>query len=120
MRGRSCSAHALWLGRQHAARALWVKDYHKWPDWLGGGKLKLQDLSGSEAGARRAAVIYSLVASCKLNEIDPFMYFRDVLARVSTYPTDKIDELLPNEWKKLNTESDADVGGDITMVIKVA
>jgi transposase len=76
--------------------------------------------AGSEAGAWRAAIIYSLVASCKLNEIDPFRYFRDILSRVSTHPADKIDELLPSEWKKLNAESDADVGGDTTKIIKVA
>jgi transposase len=75
--------------------------------------------AGSEAGAWRAAIIYSLVASCKLNEIDPFRYFRDVLARVSIHPASKIDELLPSEWKKLSAESDADVG-DTTTVIKVA
>jgi len=39
--------------------------------------------AGSEAGARRAAIIYSLVASCKLHQIDPFAYFADVLKRVS-------------------------------------
>ena len=56
--------------------------------------------AGSEAGARWAAIIYSLVGSCKLNEIDPFAYFRDVLTRISTHPADKIDELLPCNWKK--------------------
>ena len=56
--------------------------------------------AGSEAGARRAAIIYSLVASCKLNEIDPFAYFRDVLGRISTHPAGKIDELLPGNWEK--------------------
>lgn len=55
---------------------------------------------GSEAGARRAANIYSLVASCKLNDIDPFAYFRDVLGRISTHPMEKIDELLPSNWKQ--------------------
>jgi len=55
--------------------------------------------AGSEAGAKRAAIIYSLVASCKLNKIDPFAYFRDVLGRISTHPMDKIDELLPGQWK---------------------
>jgi transposase len=54
---------------------------------------------GSEAGARRAAIIYSLVASCKLKGIDPFKYFRDVLCRISTHPASRIDELLPNNWK---------------------
>lgn len=56
--------------------------------------------AGSEAGAERAAIIYSLVASCKLNGIDPFVYFRDVLEKVTTYPASKIDDLLPSNWKK--------------------
>jgi len=56
--------------------------------------------AGSEAGAKRAAIIYSLVGSCKLNEIDPFAYFMDVLTRISTHPADKIDDLLPSNWKK--------------------
>jgi transposase len=55
--------------------------------------------AGSEAGAKRAAIIYSLVASCKLNGHDPFAYFNDVLRKVSTHPADKIDELLPSNWK---------------------
>jgi transposase len=55
--------------------------------------------AGSEAGAERAAIIYSLVGSCKLNDIDPFAYFNDVLRRVSTHPADMIDELLPGKWK---------------------
>ena len=56
--------------------------------------------AGSEAGAERAAVIYSLVASCKLSGIDPFEYFRDVLKKVSTHPAGKIDDLLPANWEK--------------------
>ena len=55
--------------------------------------------AGSEAGAERAAIIYSLVASCKLHDIDPFEYFRDVLTKVSTHPQSRIDELLPSNWK---------------------
>ena len=65
--------------------------------------------AGSEAGAARAAIIYSLVASCKLNGHDPFAYFNDVLRRISIHPADKIDELLPSNWKKpsLATEDDS-------------
>jgi len=40
------------------------------------------------------------VASCKLNKIDPFAYFRDVLGRISTHTASKIDELLPDNWEK--------------------
>ena len=54
--------------------------------------------AGSEIGAQRAAIIYSLVASCKLNNIDPFAYFRDILQRVSTHPANRIDDLLPTNW----------------------
>jgi len=62
--------------------------------------------AGSEAGAERAAIIYSLVASCKINGIDPFAYFRDVLEKVTTHPASKIDELLPSNWKKAETSAD--------------
>jgi hypothetical protein len=56
--------------------------------------------AGSENGAKRAAVIYSLVASCKLCGHDPYAYFRDVLSKVSIYPSSKIDDLLPSNWQK--------------------
>jgi len=55
--------------------------------------------AGSEAGAQRAAIIYSLVASCKLHGHDPFAYFNNVLRRVSTHPIGKIDDLLPANWQ---------------------
>ena len=54
--------------------------------------------AGSEAGARRAAIIYSLVAACKANGHDPFAYFSDVLRKVTTWPASKIDDLLPSNW----------------------
>ena len=76
--------------------------------------------AGSESGAERAAVIYSLVASCKLHDIDPFWYFKDVLERISTQPASRIDELLPCNWKKPqqadNTMSDDDTCQTITKV----
>jgi len=55
--------------------------------------------AGSEAGAERAAIFYSLVASCKLNGHDPFAYFNDVLKKVTTWPASRIDELLPCNWQ---------------------
>lgn len=69
--------------------------------------------AGSETGAERAAIIYSLVAGCKLNGHDPFAYFNDVLRKVSTHPADRIDELLPSHWKKpLSTPNSEGVIGD--------
>lgn len=57
--------------------------------------------SGSDGGARRAALLYSLIASCKLCGIDPFVYLRDVLERINTHPASRIDELTPPQWKEL-------------------
>ena len=57
--------------------------------------------SGSDEGARRAAILYSLIASCRLCGIDPFVYLRDVLERVNTHPASRIDELTPPQWKEL-------------------
>jgi hypothetical protein len=74
--------------------------------------------AGSERGAKSAAVIYSLVASCKLNDHDPFAYFDDVLRKVSTHPAARIDELLPSNWNppKSKTEEDNDIDDKITKV----
>lgn len=55
--------------------------------------------AGSENGARNAAILFSLVASCKLAGVDPFAWFRDVLARIATHPADRMHELIPREWK---------------------
>jgi transposase len=57
--------------------------------------------SGSDEGAQRAAILYSLIASCRLCGIDPFVYLRDVLERINTHPASRIDELTPPRWKEL-------------------
>jgi transposase len=54
--------------------------------------------AGSFEGARRAATLYSLIQSCRLVSIDPFLYFRDVLVRVATHPQRQIAELTPRMW----------------------
>jgi transposase len=53
--------------------------------------------AGSDAGGERAANIYSLIGSAMLNEIDPYLYLRNVLGRIAEHPINRIDELLP--WK---------------------
>ena len=57
--------------------------------------------AGSERGGRAAATIYSLIASCKRVDIDPFAYLRDVLVRLCTHPHSRIHELVPARWKEL-------------------
>jgi hypothetical protein len=50
---------------------------------------------GSNSGGQRAASIYSLVGSAKLNNLDPEAYLRQVLIRIAEHPINRIDELLP-------------------------
>ena len=56
--------------------------------------------AGSDAGGQRAAAVYSLVETCKLNDIDPQAWLADVLARLPDHPAKQIDELLPWHWKE--------------------
>jgi hypothetical protein len=51
--------------------------------------------AGSDAGGERAAVIYSLIATAKLNGLDPEAYLREVLTRIADHPINRIEELLP-------------------------
>ncbi len=50
---------------------------------------------GSDAGGERAAAIYSLIGTAKLNDIDPEAHLRYVLERIADHPINRIDELLP-------------------------
>ena len=53
--------------------------------------------AGSDAGGETAARLYSLIGTCRLNDIDPHAYLRDVLERIAEHPINRIDELLP--WR---------------------
>jgi transposase len=55
--------------------------------------------AGSDSGGRRAAVIYSLIETAKLNNIDPRAWLTDVLARIADHPARRIAELLPWNWR---------------------
>jgi transposase len=54
--------------------------------------------AGSEEGARRAAILYTIIGSCKLAGANPFEYVRDVLQRLSTTPVSRTSELTPRNW----------------------
>jgi IS66 C-terminal element/Transposase IS66 family len=56
--------------------------------------------AGSDRGGQRAAAMYSLIITAKMNRIDPQVYLADVLARIADHPVSRIDELLPWNWKK--------------------
>jgi transposase len=55
--------------------------------------------AGSDRGGQRAAVMYSLIVTAKLNNIDPQAWLADVLARIAEHPARAIDELLPWNWE---------------------
>ncbi|HMA15813.1 MAG TPA: IS66 family transposase [Kiloniellaceae bacterium] len=56
--------------------------------------------AGSDEGGRRAAAMYTLIETAKLNGIDPRAWLADVLARLPGHPARRIDELLPWNWQK--------------------
>jgi transposase len=56
--------------------------------------------AGSEAAARRAAILLSLVHTCKNLGIDPFVYLHDVIDRISAHPRSRVHELTPRQWRK--------------------
>jgi len=58
--------------------------------------------AGSHQAAQRAAVIYSLFATCRLHNINPYHWLKDILQRMHLYTTNNIQELLPQNWKKNN------------------
>jgi transposase len=62
--------------------------------------------AGSEAAAHRTAILCSLVQTCKHLQINPFVYLRDIIERVSTHPARLVLELTPREWKRLRQVSD--------------
>jgi transposase len=63
--------------------------------------------AGSDRGGERAAVMYSLIVTAKLNDVDPQAWLADVLARIAGHPVQKLDELMPWNWRKPNSVHDA-------------
>ena len=56
--------------------------------------------AGSDRGGDRAAAMYSLIITAKLNGVDPRAWLADVLARIADHPASRLDELLPWNWHK--------------------
>ncbi len=63
--------------------------------------------AGSDDGGRRAAAIYTLIQTAKLNDIDPQAWLADVLARLPDHPAKCIGDLMPWNWAALATQAAA-------------
>ncbi len=55
--------------------------------------------AGSDRGGDRAAAIYTLIATAKLNDVDPQAWLEDVLRRIADHPASRLDDLLPWNWQ---------------------
>ena len=55
--------------------------------------------AGSDRGGQRAAAMYSLIVTAKLNDVDPQAWLGDVLGRIADHPAQRIDDLLPWNWR---------------------
>jgi Transposase and inactivated derivatives len=53
---------------------------------------------GSDRGGQRAAILYTLIQTARLNDVDPQAWLADVLARIADYPASQLDDLLPWNW----------------------
>jgi len=60
--------------------------------------------AGSDRGGERAAVMYSLIVTAKMNDIDPQAWLADVLARIAEHPARSIDKLMPWNWRLLDQQ----------------
>jgi transposase len=57
--------------------------------------------AGSDAGGERAAILYTIIETAKLNAIEPHAYLTDIIARIADHPSKRINELMPWNWKPI-------------------
>ncbi|GLR79050.1 IS66 family transposase (plasmid) [Azospirillum oryzae] len=62
---------------------------------------------GSDRGGQRAAIMYGLIITAKLNDVDPQAWLADVLARINDIPQTRLHELLPWNWKAIREQTKA-------------
>jgi transposase len=67
--------------------------------------------TGSEAGGKTMAILFSVVSSCRRHGHDPFVYLRDVLTRLPGLPRERLAELLPDQWKPAETAESSGAPG---------
>jgi transposase len=68
---------------------------------------------GSERGGKSAAIIYTLIETAKLNSVDPQAWLTDTLSRIADHKINRIDELLPLNYKALMDAYFGPIGADV-------
>jgi transposase len=63
---------------------------------------------GNDIAGENLAGLYSLVATCEANDVNPLEYFPDVLERINTHPASRIDELLPHRWSLARAKDESE------------
>ena len=63
--------------------------------------------AGSDEGGRRAAILYTLIETARLNDIDPEAWLADVIACIPDHPINRVDELLPWKWRQQQAQAKA-------------
>ena len=63
--------------------------------------------AGSDRGGERAAAMYSLIVTAKLNDVDPRAWLADALRRIADHPASRLHELLPWHWQPLGKDAAA-------------
>jgi transposase len=58
--------------------------------------------AGSHEAAQRSAMLYSLMGTCKLHDINPFNWMKDTLEKIAQYPINRIGDLLPHKYSSLS------------------
>ncbi len=72
----------------------------KWSSSLEYAGRKNYLFAGSHDAAQRAAVVYSLLGTCKLHGVNPQEWLTDVFERIPTHPARRVADLLPHHWQK--------------------
>ena len=68
--------------------------------------------AGSDRGGVRAAAMYTLIGTAKLNDVDPQAWLADVLGRIAETPQSRLDELLPWNWEGQSAARSGRIGRD--------
>jgi hypothetical protein len=74
---------------------------------------------GSDVGGETAAVLYTFTQTCQALSIEPWRYLRNVLGHLPSHPTERLAELLPDEWARAQRGRGGATGRTATALVRV-